>query len=87
MSQSMTPAQIEAVTQWLDVVRGTELGVTAEVQADVDAQLATIEAQMKSSRPLLSIVRATGRALVGILKAASTAEAVELLKRVPDLFR
>src|SRR6185437_4570001 len=39
MSQSMTPEQITAVSRWLDAVRGAELGVAAEVQAEFDAQL------------------------------------------------
>jgi hypothetical protein len=87
MSQSMTPDQIAAVTRWLEAVRRTELGLAADVQAEVDAQLATIDAQMKSARPLNSVVRAVGQAVVEILKSASTGAAIELAKRVPDMFR
>ena len=53
----------------------------------MDVQLATIDAQMKSARPLASIVRGAGQAVVEILKSASAGAAIELAKRVPDLFR
>jgi len=87
MSQTLTPDQSEVLTRWLDAVRAAELGVAAEVQAEVDVQLATIDAQMKSARPLASIVRGAGQAVVEILKSASAGAAIELAKRVPDLFR
>jgi hypothetical protein len=87
ISQSLTSDQSEALTRWLDAVRGAELGVAAEVQAEVDVQLATIDAQMRSARPHSSIVRAAGQAVVEILKSASTGAAIELAKQVPELFR
>jgi hypothetical protein len=87
MNQSMTPDQITAVTRWLEALRNADLGVAADVQTELDAQVATLEGQMKSSRPRHGIVRAAGQALVELLKTASTSAAVELGKRVPDVFR
>jgi hypothetical protein len=63
MSQTMSPEQIDAVAKWLDAIRAADLGVAADLQAEVDVQLATIEAQAKSARPRNAVLKAAARPL------------------------
>lgn len=63
------------------------LGVEANAGAELDAQLATIDAQMKSPRPQQAVLKGAGEVLVEILKSASGSAAAELIKQLPGIFR
>jgi predicted transcriptional regulator len=63
------------------------LGVDANAGAELDAQLATIDAQMKSPRPQRAVLKGAGEVLVEILKSASGSAAAELIKQLPSILR
>ena len=64
------------------------LGLTPDGEQEADAQLSTIEGQLKSSRPNRTILQAALAAVVAILESAPGREiAGELMRRVPDLLR
>jgi multidrug resistance efflux pump len=75
---------LKAFLDELTRVRG-ELALGAEAQEEMEAQIATIEAQMKSARPNRTILKAAGAAVLEILASAPGRAAVEaILKHVPD---
>ena len=53
--------------------------------ADLDAQLATFEAHMKSPRPQRAVLKAAGGVLVEILKSASGSAARRTIKQLPNI--
>lgn len=90
-SQSITSAQpdeVEAVRKFVSRVRAmeTELGLSADAKQDLDAEIATLEAQTNSRSPKRSVFRAVAESVGNILKSApAQAAAVELAKDLPKL--
>jgi hypothetical protein len=75
---------LKAFLAALDGVK-RELALSAEAQAEMEVQIATIEAQMKSARPNRSILKSAGAAVLVVLASAPGRDAVEaILKHVPD---
>jgi hypothetical protein len=66
-----------------DQVRALQL--EADVAAELEVQVATLESQMKSSNPKRSILKEAGKSVLEILASAPGRQAVEeVLKHVPD---
>jgi hypothetical protein len=64
------------------------LGLSTDGEQEADAQLSTIEGQLKSRRPNRSVLQAAVAAVVAILESAPGREIAEqLMRRVPDLLR
>jgi len=89
LSQPVLAAETSDLAGFLRGVRlrKADLGLAAEAEADLDAQLATLDAQMKSPRPKRVVLTAAGGVLVEILKSASSAAAGELVKQLPAILR
>jgi hypothetical protein len=87
--QATTPDESEAVKRFLTSLQNVkrELKLTADSEAEFDAQVATMESQMKSARPKRAILKEAGVAVLDILASAPGREAVEeVLKHVPGWF-
>lgn len=90
ITQVVTPGESDAIKTFLTSLEAVklELNLTAEAEAELEAQVATIEGQMKSANPRRSILKEAGSAVVEILSSAPGRAAIEeLLKRVPDWVR
>jgi hypothetical protein len=62
------------------------LGLSSDGEQEADAQLSTIEGQLKSSRPNRTILQAALAAVIAILESAPGRKiAEELMRRVPGL--
>lgn len=63
-----------------------ELALSREYESEMSAEIATIEAQIKSSRPKGGIIRESLLSIKNILEgAAGSVVAVELLKQLPNI--
>jgi hypothetical protein len=87
--QSVGEADITELARFVEEVKRArgDLPGGADAGADLDAQLATIEAQMRSPKPHRAVLKAAGGVLLEILKSASGSTAAELVKRIPSLLR
>jgi hypothetical protein len=65
----------------------TELPSAGDASTDLDAQVATIEAQLTSPKPHRAVLKAAGGVVLEILKSMSGSAAAELVKQVPSLLR
>lgn len=82
----MTPAEMEAVEQFLTELRrsGTLEQLRGDDAADADAQTATLEAQLRSPKPRRRIVRIALREMYGLLHGAGGNLVFELLRKAVD---
>jgi hypothetical protein len=85
MTNAVTPDDRASVLVWLAALRQLELA--ADAKAEADAQIATIEAQVKSKKPVVAILRAARAVLLPIITGVGTAQANELIKRLPDILK
>jgi len=88
-TQSVGDAEIAQLARFIEEVKRAkgDLPDGAEAGADLDAQVATIEAQMKSPRPHREVLKTAGGVLVEILRSASGGAAAELVKQLPTLLK
>lgn len=90
-TQSMTtiqPQDLEAIRSFAVSVRASEseLGLSSDARQDLDAEIATLEAQMRSRTPKRSVLNSALETTKGILKSAPAQAAVaELIKQLPEL--
>jgi hypothetical protein len=90
-SQSMInlqPHDLEAIRRFAAEVRAveTELGLSPDARQDLDAELATLEAQLRSRTPKRSVLQSALDTTKDILKSAPGQAAVaELIKQLPEL--
>jgi hypothetical protein len=84
-TQSVGGAEIAALAHFVQEVKRAkgQLLDGGEAGSDLDAQVATIEAQMTSPTPHRAVLKAAVSVLVEILKSASGQAAAELTKQVP----
>jgi hypothetical protein len=86
--QSVGEAERAQLAHFVEEVRRARpLPDAGDAGPELDAQLATIEAQMRSARPQRAVLKAAGGVLLEILKSASGTAAAELVKQVPSLLR
>jgi hypothetical protein len=86
-SQTISSGEIESMRDFVAVLREQmrELRLAADAEAELEAQVATIESQMKSAKPKRAILKQVGLTALEILASAPGREAVgEVLKHVPD---
>lgn len=89
-SQQMTGISADAKAQLAAAVaelraRQIELQLPQEITDDLNAQLSTIEGQLRATKPLPAVLRAAGAAVVEILKSAHGREAAgQLLLKIPE---
>lgn len=87
---SIKHSQIEEATALLESMRevAVEAALQADERAELEAQLATAEAQLQARRPIPTIVSAALNIAKGILETAGAATAVAALKlKFPGLFQ
>lgn len=87
MTQTVTSDEASALREFLAVVKeqARELQFEADVAAKLEAQVATLESQMKSANPKRSILKEAGKSVLEILASAPGRAAVEeVLKHVPE---
>jgi hypothetical protein len=85
--QTVSSDEAGVLREFLAIIReqAKALRFAAEEEAELESQLATIEAQMHSAKPNRSILKAAGSAVLAILVSAPGQEAVKaILKHVPD---
>jgi hypothetical protein len=89
INESVAAEETRALAEFLDDIRRrkSDLGLGAETVADLDAQVATLDAQMRSPQPKRAVLRMVGGVLMEILKSASGAAAGELVKHAPAVLR
>jgi hypothetical protein len=87
MSQTVTPSESDAVREFVKTVKqqARELELAGDAEAELEAQIATMESQMKSARPKRAILKEAGTGVLEILASAPGREAVEeVLRHVPE---
>jgi len=87
--QEISHADQAELARFVEEVKRSKqsLGVEANAGAELDAQVATIDAQMQSRRPQKAVLKGAGEVLVEILKSASGSAAAELIKELPSILR
>lgn len=90
MTGTFGAADAASLKQFLDALKNqlANLPLTREDRAEVESDVATIEAQMASSRPKHPIITASMNAIKGILSVpairdAASGELIELMHRLP----
>jgi hypothetical protein len=84
LTQTLNVEQQSAVKAWLADVRAATHGLDPDSRGEVDAQLSTIDAQLKTRRPSLATIRAAAQAILPWLTAA--ADAANLIDKAHKLF-
>jgi hypothetical protein len=87
--QPISQADEHELSQFIENVKRVRvaLQVAPVAGTELDAQLATIEAQMTSPNPRRAVLKAAGGVLMEILKSASGSAAGELVKQLPNILR
>jgi hypothetical protein len=90
-SQSISKVEVgelNAVRRFIAAIRGAEaqLELSPEAMRDLDAELSTLEGQMRSSSPKRSVLHSVLETTKGILKSAPGQAAVaDLIRELPEL--
>ncbi len=88
MSQSIVIENKNEIEQFIKLLkeRQEELGLERRTETDLNADISTIEAQLKSSRPKTNILKESISSIKSILEGtAGSIIAVELLKYIPPI--